>query len=220
MRAGELVEVAVLDPDLSGLLRGSESLLELRERGRHREAQLLELRLVVVDADELALRGVPEEASGSELLAVGGPGADGRDVLRHAVEPAVRVGVVIERKEQPRLHHLAHVRPTLVRLHDVRSVRARDRELQHRLEIAEAPVHAVDRDVRVLLLERLVQLVPDRLDLAGLLVPDGERDGLLDRHSGVGGLRRRLRGTAGASRRARRRGGERCARAEGEELPA
>ena len=137
----------------------------------------VELLLVVVDADDLAHRREPVEVAGAELLAVRAPAADRHHVVRHAVVPAVRLRVVVERQEQSRLDELPHVGPTLVRLHDVGAVGTRHGELQERLEFTEVAVDALDRHVRVLRLELRVQLIPDLADRAAFLVPHRERDG-------------------------------------------
>ena len=129
--------------------------LELVERRRRRR----DLLLVVEDADDLAHLREPVEVAGAEVLAVGRELVQVQQRRRVAVVPAVDLRVVGDRAQQPGLDQLAHDRAALVGLHDVRRVRARDRELDRLLQVLERLRDALDLDVRVLRLELLVELL-------------------------------------------------------------
>ena len=157
--------------------------------------ELPQLRLVVVDADDLTRHRQAEQAAAAEALAVAGEAVHAQDSGRVARAPAVLLRVGVERQQQVRLHERAHRRVAVVRLDDVGRVRARSRQLQRRQEVGEGLRRALDLDVRVLLLELCVQLL-DCLRLAAphLLIPhvQGDRGGGRSRRGGrCGGAARR-----------------------------
>jgi hypothetical protein len=196
-------------PDALDLARAA---LEVRQGLRGLEAQRLELGLVVVDADDLTGLGDAVEAAGLPGLAVGGEPVEVQQLGRVGGVPVVRLGVAVDRLEQPGLHEGAHVGVALVGLDDVGRVGGGQGQLQGGLQVGEGPGDALDGDVRVLLHERLVERLGRGVGAGvGVLVPHGEGD--LAGLRGIGGDRtgvlvRAVARTAAGTGSAGRGGGE------------
>ena len=169
--------VAELHRCLAGRLGGLDGGDELVGGGRRLQAELVELGLVVEQPDDLAHLRQSVQLTLAEDGAVVAVRRQGADRLREAVEPAVRLGVLVERDEQARCDVLAHLRTAVVGLHHVRGVVARQCQAQRGSQVVGGARHAIDGDVGIGLREGGVE----RLDLfvltaANLLVPDREGD--------------------------------------------
>ena len=97
----------------------------------------------------------PQSVPSPNVCAVVGPLELLQRLRRVGLVPAVGLGVLVERQDQPRLHELAVDLVALVAGEDVRRVVARGDELGLLDPAREVAEGQLDRDVRVLLLELL-----------------------------------------------------------------
>ncbi len=177
MNTGPRLGVAELEGNLAGFARRVERGHEVVVGGRRVDAELVQLGLVVEEADDLAHLGQAVQLALAVYGAVVAVHRERPYRVGEAVEPAVRLGVIVEGDQQVGADVLAHLGAAVVGLYDVRRVVTGERQPQCGLQVLGGAGDPIDGDVRVLLLEGGVELF-DLLGLpaADLLVPDGEGD--------------------------------------------
>ena len=170
--AGQRIEIAEHDRQLAGCLglieQGQEGVLAV-DRGDVGDAEVRELLLVVEDADVLDRGCHGHEVALAHDRPVVVEAVHHERGLGELVEPAERLGVLVEIEDEPGLPQGAVDHPALVALHDVGRIVTRHRELDGLPRRCPVLGVDVDRDVRIGCLERLgllLELLED--DLTGL----------------------------------------------------